>query len=280
MRGTTWIDMPSAQLDADTALAIMRAFYPGEKLPNPSTSRDVFVSCSWHTDDSMSARAVSRALAREGFRLIGDAKDHKGFGAGDRVERIISSCGAFVGILPYRGDAIASRKDGPYKYFLREQEFARSLEIPQIIVADPRVKPEPGLDDNWLQMDTTAAECPGSVLSAIKLLSEQWQPPNHPQYVFCAMDLNSDAVHPGGPVRHLIERVTGMPTIVGSDIHEPNLESAIMKKICNAFLVVADLTDDNINSCIEAGMALAAGTNVELIAAGPTRRPPFMLRSQ
>jgi hypothetical protein len=71
-----------------------------------------------------------------------------------------------------------------------------------------------------------------------------------------------------------------MPTFVGSEINEPQLESAIMKKICNAFLVIADLTDDNVNACIEAGMGLAAGTNVELLASGTARRPPFMLRSQ
>lgn len=44
-------------------------------------------------------------------------------------------------------------------------------------------------------------------------------------------------------------------------------------------MVLADVTDDNLNTCIEAGMGLAAGTNVELLARGKSRRPPFMLRS-
>ncbi len=50
--------------------------------------------------------------------------------------------------------------------------------------------------------------------------------------------------------------------------------------VCDAFLVIADLTDDNVNACIEAGMALAVGTNLELLAAGEPRRPPFMLRER
>ena len=70
-----------------------------------------------------------------------------------------------------------------------------------------------------------------------------------------------------------------MATVVGSEIHEDNLQSAIIKKLCNAFVVLADITDDNLNTCIEAGMGLAAGTNVELVALGTARRPPFMLRS-
>ena len=70
-----------------------------------------------------------------------------------------------------------------------------------------------------------------------------------------------------------------MPTIVGNEIHEKSLHSAIVAKIRGAFLVLADITDDNINACIEAGMGLAAGTNVEIFARGEPRRPPFMLRS-
>jgi hypothetical protein len=47
---------------------------------------------------------------------------------------------------------------------------------------------------------------------------------------------------------------------------------------CDAFVVLADLTDDNVNACIEVGMGLATGTNVELLARGPSRRPPITLR--
>lgn len=70
-----------------------------------------------------------------------------------------------------------------------------------------------------------------------------------------------------------------MPTIVANEIHEEPLHSAIIKKIRDAFLILADITDDNINACIEAGMGLAVGTNVEILSRGESRRPPFMLRS-
>src|SRR5262249_8946401 len=81
-----------------------------------------------------------------------------------------------------------------------------------------------------------------------------------------------------GSIRHLIERITGMPTFVGNEIHERQIQSAIIDKLRGAFLVLADITDDNLNTCIEAGMGVAAGTSVELFARGKPRRPPFMLR--
>lgn len=279
LQGTSWIDLPGATLDADTALAIVGAFHPGERRPNPATARDVYISCSWQSDDGDSARAVCKELVAQGFRLIGDARDQKGFGSGERVERIIASCGAFVGILPYRGVDSASATEKPYKYFLSEMDAAADLDLPTLIVADPRIRRVDGADAAWLRMDTSASACPAAVSEALGSLWEQWHEPPAPQYIFCATDLESEIARLGGPLRHLIERITGMATVIGTDIHDQDTPSAIMKKICSAFLVLADVTDDNLNTCIEAGMALAAGTNVELIARGRMRSPPFMLRS-
>jgi hypothetical protein len=76
----------------------------------------------------------------------------------------------------------------------------------------------------------------------------------------------------------MIERITGMPAIVGNEIQGDALHLAIAKKISGAFVVLADISDDNVNACIEAGMGLAAGTNVRLIGRGKPRNPPFMLR--
>jgi len=280
MQGTKWIDVPDGQIDSETAIAIVRSLYPGEKRPNPRTARDVYVSCSWQPDDATSAHAVCRMLVAQGFRLIGDAKDQKGFGSGDRVERIIASCGAFVSIIPYReSQACAINGERPYKYFLTEIDFAAKHKIPRLIIADPKIHHKDGLDQDWLRMETTTDECPDPVKSRLESLWEEARDPPNPHYIFCALDLDSDAARVTGPIRQLTERVTGMCTIVGNEIHEEPLHAAIMERIRRAFLMLADLTDDNVNTCIEAGMALIVGINVELIARGNARRPPFMLRT-
>jgi len=279
MKGTTWIDVPEQRLEVATALAIVRAFYPGEKLPNPATARDIFISSSWRGEDGASAHAVCRELHEEGFRLIGDARDQQGFGKGNRVQRIIESCGAYVGIIPFRdSESRASAVDGPYKYFLQEADYAAQIGLPSVIVADPRVKREDGPDTGWLRLETGATDCTPAVKSECRRLDDRWQPAKRPQFVFCAMDLESDAARPQGPIRHLIERITGMPTFVGSEINDVPLEAAIMNKVCQAFLVLADISGNSVNPCVEAGMGLAAGTNVELISQGTRRSPPFMLR--
>ena len=278
MKGTSWIDLATPRLDAPTALGIMGAYYPGEKLPNPATARDIYISASWREADNASARAVCRMLADLGFRLIGDAKDQHGFGA-DRVDRIIGSCGAFASIVPFRTEQRAkATDDSPYKYFFREMDYAAKIDLPRVVIADPRVGREQGLDEAWIRMETNATKCPVEVESALKDLWEQWQSPPEPQFIFLAMDLDSSAARAGGPIRHVIERITGMPTIMGNEIHEAQIQFAIRDKIRRSFIVLADITDDNLNTCIEAGMGLALERNVEIIARGKPRRPPFMLR--
>jgi hypothetical protein len=278
MRGTTWIDLDQPQLDPNAALAIIRAFYPGEKLPNPSSARDVYISCSWQSADNSSGHAVCRVLTEQGFRMIGDAKDQAGFGNGNRVERIIASCGAFVGIVPFRGATEARADADPYKYFMREADFAARLGLPSVIVADPRITRADGPSDAWMRMDTDATECLGALEESLGALWERWVSPPEPQYIFYAVDLESSTAASGSPVRHIIERITGMPVVVGNEVQGNALHLAIAQKISDAFLVLADISDDNVNACIEAGMGLAAGTNVRLIGRGKPRNPPFMLR--
>lgn len=283
MQGVTWIDVPDGVFDERTAGAILNAFYPGGNSPNPAKSHDVYISASWHADDAASATAVCRFLDSQGFRLVGDSKDQKGFGEGDRVQRIVASCGAFVAIIPYRNDAVARPGQTPYKYFLQEIELAAQFGIPSIVIADPRVRRVEGQDADWLRMDTQETIVPSDVKRALSNLWQSWVQPQRPHYVFCALDLDSADASASGPVRQLIQQITSMPTVVGDEVHEGNSESvnyAVRRSVCEAFLVIADLTDDNVNACIEAGMALAVGANIELIAKGPQRRPPFMLRER
>src|SRR5437773_7218442 len=207
LKGTSWIALPGPYLDPNGAIAIIRTFYPGERRPNPATARDVYISCSWQPDDSESARAVCLSLVEQGFRLIGDARDQKGFGNGQRVERIIASCGAFVGIIPFRGVETACAGEKPYNYFLQEMDVAARLGLPSVIVSDPGICRVDGSDAAWLRMETAAKQCPTSVSVNLSRLWEQWREPPSPQYVFCAMDLGPDLDPSNGEIRNLIERI-------------------------------------------------------------------------
>ena len=77
--------------------------------------------------------------------------------------------------------------------------------------------------------------------------------------------------------RQRVERITGIPTVVGREVLGGHVQTAIVDAIRGAFLIIADISGDNVNVCMEAAIALTAGVNVELISAGPERSPPFML---
>ena len=282
LRGLSWIDVPGGELTAEIAASILAAFHPLDRLPDPGKSRDVYVSASWQTDDNVSARAVCRKLVSSGFRLIGDFKTQRGF-SDDRVADIMRSCGAAVVVLPYRNATDASATTPPYKYFLQELDQALALELPTVVIADPRIRRADGADGGWLRQPTDSSTLSPEIDSAIAGLWDEWIEPSRRHTIFYATELTAEAARRGSDVRRLIELVTGMPTIVGTDIQARDLQSAIMQAIDSAFLVIADITGNerdrfNLDVCIEAGMAIANGSNLELMAAGDPRSPPFMLR--
>jgi hypothetical protein len=283
IKGHSWIDLPTGQLDGGVAAQILRAFYPGDNRLDPRTSRDVYVSGSWQSVDNVSTLAVFKSLCHAGFRLIGDAKDQKGFKT-NRVQSIIESCGAFVGVIPYRdGTDSASVNDKPYKYFLTELDFAVKANIPVVVVADPKIRRVDGEDKSWLRMGTLESQCSTDVQRAIDELWEQWVHPPRPLYIFLAIDLASPSAKRNSAIREIIERITGMPTVVGNEIHERDLQSAIMRTIKEAVLMIADISGPiedtfNVDCCVEAGMAIANDAHIALVAKGKPRSLPFMLR--
>jgi hypothetical protein len=279
MKGMTWINVETEKLSSENAIAIIKSFYPGEKRPNPKKSKDVYVSCSWRSNDSKSAYSVMRELEKAGLRLIGDSEDQDKFSEGNRIERIISSCGAFVCIIPFRDNQEANNGEKPYKYFLKEIQYATKLEIPTIIISDPKITTINGKKNHWLPLDTNANQLSNEICTEIENLIDEWRNPPNPQYVFCALDLDSEAKYVTHHFRHLIERISGMETIIGTDIIKGPIQLSIIKSIQNSFLTIADISDDNLNTCIEAGIAISSNTNVVLISRGIDRRPPFMLRS-
>jgi hypothetical protein len=279
IKGMTWIDIASDTLSPENAIAIINSFYPGDKRPNPKNSKDVYVSCSWRQNDNKSANAIIKKMIDSGFRLIGDSEDQDAFGTGNRVERIISSCGAFVSILPFRDVEEARRHENPYKYLLKEIDYALGLNIPTIIISDPKILTIDGEPNKWLPMETNSLEISDRIMNALENLRHEWKSPINPQYIFCALDLDNEAKSSTNYFRHLVERITGMKSIIGTDITSEPIQSSIIDSIKHSFLTIADITDDNLNTCIEAGIAVSSDANVVLISKGIQRRPPFMLRS-
>jgi hypothetical protein len=282
--GTSWIDVDSAGLSADSAAKILRAFYPYPERPpaSPDRLRDVYVSASWRDTDYRSALAVSRELVKHGFRLVGDSKYQKGF-SGDRVDRLMDSCGAFVSIIPFRNEEHASLDSEPYMYLLQEVDLARKLKLPMRVVVDPRVKCDMDLRHEWLRMDTNADSCPEEVAGSIASLWGDYEEPRRPHRILFSAHGKAPAALSGSLVRQTIERVTSMHTIACCDDPRSRSPAMVESMIKESLVVLCDLSGADgqffdLDVSVQAGMARPLGANLEVLAARAGDPSSFMLR--
>ena len=276
LRGVSWLDVPGSAFTSNTALGIIRGLYNRPNLPNPAGSRDVYISASWQTDTRRSL-STARQLMQKGFRLIGDMKDQINFDI-SRIRRIMETCGAFVGIVPFRDQAEASATQRPYKYFLQEIDLAASLPLPSLVIADSRIKRLDGDDSKWLRMSITEEDARDDLTRQIDFMWEEWDASRFGNHIFLATSQETAESARMAAMREIIEVVTGMNVILGTDLRGQDQPKEIQSKIQTAALVIADISNDNVNVCIEAGMSKISGRPYELLSEGPKRSGPFMIR--
>jgi len=275
LKTTKWIDLVNGDLHLETANKLLASLYYSNMEIEPEITKDIYVSRTWRESEAQLADHICLLLDKAGFRLIGDSEDQLGFEEGNRVRSIISSCGGLAAILPHRGEGTTS------KYMLDEIKIARDLHLPTLIIADPSVQLPDDLAESVIPIQGNEINNVSEVLQAgIEDLKEIWNKPNHPHYIFFATDLDPENYPRNQVIRQIIQRVTAMPGIFGENIRESEVQKVINEKISSALMMIADISDDNINTLIEAGIARGANKQFYLVASGPRRRPPFMFRDQ
>jgi hypothetical protein len=289
LRATKWLDILDESLTLETASEILLSLYNVDTNLETGKNLDVFISRSWRDFPESEldlANAICETLSQHGFRLIGDSEEQKGFGKGNRSETIISSCGGLVAILPDR----SMEKSALYntsRYVVRELEFAQAMKMPYVVIMESSVNLSESLANDALMVHQVAKDkvhdqkyLSDIVLSTVWLLKERWKKPGKPHYIFYGTDFDEEHLERNQIVRRLIERVTAMPCIMGENIRQGQVQETIVSQISNAFMMIADISEDNLNTCIEAGIARGASVASHLIASAPRRRPPFMFRDQ
>lgn len=276
-------------LDRPLALALLRAFHPPRPPIDPKRQRDVYVSLGWQPGEEVLNRAICADARAEGFRLIGDDRNRHAYGP-DRIREIMQTCGGFLAIIPGRqGDTAwaeddAERGKSDYRYFLREADCAASLGLPSLVVAPEGLRRIDGDDGGWLRVPAGTARATDAVKQALATLYREWRTPENEDLIFFATDLRRDALLESGELKAMIEAISGMRVVVGTDLQGGTIQDRIMATIAGAHLVVADLSGDtedgfSLNVGIEAGIAKSHGRHLRMMARGPMRRPPFMLQS-
>lgn len=278
LQTTKWIDLPQNKLDLATGAQILTDLYYDEVDLEFESTREVYVSRTWHEGtEAIVADWVCELLIKAGFRLIGDSKDQEGFSE-DRIKSLICSCGGFVAILPDRGQGKTSR------YIVRETEIARTQNMPNMVVAEPQVELPQSISASAIRIAAKDIGINASAHSALKnaiaTFEEEWREATYPHFVFFGTEIAEQYEERNARIRQILQFTVGTPCIMGTDIREGQIQQEIAKRISRAAFLIIDISEDNLNTCIEAGMAVGAGTRFHLVARKPRRRPPFMFRDQ
>jgi len=115
---------------------------------------------------------------------------------------------------------------------------------------------------------------------AIEDLKDAWRPPERPVYAMFATNFDTSMDRRNEDVRDMIQHVTAMPCLLGKDIRTGQIQETIADRLRKAFVVVADITEDNLNTCIEAGDRARRRNKPPTHCSRHPRRPPFMFRDR
>lgn len=277
LQTTKWIEMRDNKLDLRIANELVTGLYYDDKALKLENTRDVYISRSWRSSEAQIPDYVCKKLDETGFRLIGDAEDQRSYNA-ERVKSIISSCGGLVALLPNRGHGRTSQ------YILQEIEMAHTLELPCLIVAEPEVELPEDLAKTAIRMTIedigNSSDVEADLLQGIEMLEEDWKRPPQPQYIFFATKLKSQDNQRIQGLKQAIQQITTIPCLLGDDIREGQIQQVITEQISQASMVIADISEGNLNTCIEAGIALGTKRQLRIVACEPRERTPYMLSNQ
>lgn len=280
-----WIDCREG-ITLNSFFFILASLYGTSE--NTMEEKDVYVSYSWRKAEQGLVNAVFSLLRRKAYRIIGDAGNQSVYNEDDRIRKIMNTCGAFIGILPYRGETNTS------SYILDEIRLAQECRLPGLLIADSRVEYLDEFIYPILRIENVDEIDNVLLLNHINKLRVECPKTPH---VFFATQLSKDRFILNEYIRNLSGMVTATRCILGEDINNGNLQQQIINRIKSAYVMIADITGDEqcarceiqegkinkdkiyrFNTCIEAGIARGANTDLFIIAKEPRKTPPFMFR--
>jgi TIR domain len=278
LSNTKYIDMSIAELDFKGASEIISGLYYDTKALLLGNTREIYISRSWREEEAAYRIAdyTCSLLDKAAFRLVGDTEDQQHFEL-ERVKKIMTSCGGMIMILPHRGEGKT------FKYAFQELETAMKLGLPCLIIAEPLVTLPEFLRESAIQMsiDDVAIDKPANTAlrRAIRDLEDQWKQPSQTPYIFYITNLDPIYKPRNRAIKQAIQNITALECKIGDEITSGNIRETITKQISQATLVIADITNHSLNSCIEAGIAVGANRPLVLIEYGKRHSPPFMLNN-
>jgi hypothetical protein len=258
-------------LDTRIGAEILCALVP-DPSPRLGAERDVFWSRSWRPIEAESAERVGLALYKHNFRLIGDSPDHKKFDdQSRRINHFIESCGALVAVLPFRDDAANGFTS---KFIIKEVEIARALQRQYLLFAADGVRLDPELIAGAMHAMCfpipDAADDSGLERTVLEF-DEDYRPAPRLARSFFATSLRREPEETQRAI-DVIQQVTKIPCMIGQRLQGQQAQVEIIRLIEDAEFMLADISANDLNSMIEAGIARGAGTLLHFLSRVPDSR--------
>jgi hypothetical protein len=280
----SWFFLKDGELTTQTARNLLLALRFPESLPTVDQPQ-VYVSCSWRDYETHPRDQVLSKMKAKGAFLVGDSQDQRSFKEEGpaRITRIMSGCSGFLMILPDRVEEGKTPEES-FKYFNAELKVASKLGIVQKIYCARRdVLPASLQSTNPYELKSSL---PDEALSkSIEgFLDDVGKKQPHS---FLATDYKLE-LERNRAAKEIVESLLGMECFLGREVQGAELRKQVQGLIKNANLVVADLACKlnelghlkiNINTCIEAGFAVAHEKPLFLTCLDPQAADPLVSRT-
>jgi hypothetical protein len=223
---------------------------------------------------------ISNQLKDYRLRSVRDAPNQKFVPS--RIATLMSGCMGVICVLSHRGDGKTS------KYFFDEIKIARELKRPVLAIVEEAVTQDlDELDGIVVRRAPQLDPCPEDILDGaiFEFQEDVARRPAIPVHCFMGHSFDEAERSTWDLARRSMEIVSGLRCISGVEI-KGNVQAEIVTRIRDATFCIFDISDDAdgktaLNSAIEAGIALGAGKDFELVCKGTPATPkPFMFRDR
>jgi hypothetical protein len=234
-------------------------------------AEDVYLAASWSRPSPL-ARETFAALHRTGWRLVGDSPTFKNFDE-RRIEAIQRTTSGVVALLPHDPSQSGSATS---PYILAEARIALRIAKPLLLLSEPGVAPPEDLVRGAFRGTCVplAPNAEGSptlttVFDAFDDMLQRVPNDDTGAFIFYAASLRGEPSE-ADDIASVIERTSNMRCVRGERLAGDNVQAGIIDLIRRAAVLIADVSDDQRNTLIEAGIAMGAGTRLKLMC----REPP------
>lgn len=270
-----YVDITENGFDMAAAAKLLLGIYSNGIASGEGKSHDVFIIRPWVGDEYRLVNVVCKTVKRVGFRLIGNSTDQPS--NIDFIKKLASGCGAAVAVIPNGINDKAAKK------IVNELEVLCSLGLPLVVVSEDLVKIPSHVVNHALdilRLDASSTNIEEQIYAIVLRLQEEWVNPLEYQYIFYGTDLKDVHKVRNRLLQKVVRQISTMPCLMGEDIQRGQIQNEIVNLIIHAQMMIADTSKENLNTCIEAGVAIGANVPLNLLSGDDRHKPPFMFRDR